>query len=236
MEVARDQELLALLKKAQINTLYMGLESFDNNVLKLLNKAQTQEGLRKSLAAIKAHKLRVLGSFVMGSDEDTIESIRSTIQSAIEVDIDYVALFPLSGYPELNSPNIPINRFFLPTWDRLDGTFVTFLPKNMKPSTLQREVNKAYQKFYSPKQILRRFLQGDPLCGLKRIAYRYWCWEIKRSTSKWIKYLESVEGPYYDENEKLIEEKLGEGIHPAQFPGSALAAGLEKATITMGGD
>ena len=61
MEVARDQELLALLKKAQINTLYMGLESFDNDVLKKLNKAQTQEGLRKSLAAIKAHKLRVLG-------------------------------------------------------------------------------------------------------------------------------------------------------------------------------
>ena len=236
MEVARDEELLALLKKAQINTLYMGLESFDNNVLKLLDKAQTQEGLRKSLAAIKAHGLRVLGSFVMGSDEDTVESIRSTIQSAIEVDIDYVALFPLSGYPELNSPNIKINRFFLPSWDRLDGTFVMFLPKNMKPSTLQREINRAYKKFYSPKQVLNRFMRGDIWCGLKRIAYIYWCWEIRRSTSKWIKYLESVEGPYYDENEKLIEEKLGEdGIHPAKYPGSSLAAGLERATISMGG-
>ena len=79
----------------------MGLESFDNDVLKKLNKAQTQEGLRKALAAIKAHKLRVLGSFVMGSDADTVETIRGTIDAAIEVDIDYVALFPLSGYPEL---------------------------------------------------------------------------------------------------------------------------------------
>lgn len=136
MEVARDEELLALLKKAQINTLYMGLESFDNDVLRKLNKAQTQEGLRKSLAAIKAHKLRVLGSFVMGSDADTVETIRGTIDAAIEVDVDYVALFPLSGYPELNSPNIPIERFFLPSWDRLDGTFVMFLPMHMKPSTL----------------------------------------------------------------------------------------------------
>ena len=237
MEVARDEEVLRLLKKAQINTLYMGLESFDNSVLKLLNKAQTQEGLRKSLAAIKSHGLRVLGSFVMGCDEDTVETIRSTIDSAIEVDIDYVALFPLSGYPEYNSPNIKINRFFLPSWDRLDGTFVMFLPKNMKPSTLQREINRAYAKFYGPRQILRRFAEGDIWCGLKRIAYSYWAWEIRRSTKKWIKYLESVEAPYYDENEKLIEEKLGEeGIHPAQYPGSSMAAGLERAVVTMGAD
>ena len=111
-----------------------------------------------------------------------------------------------------------------------------FLPKNMKPSTLQREINRAYKKFYSPKQVLNRFLRGDMWCGLKRIAYIYWCWEIRRSTYKWIKYLESVESPYYDENEKLIEEKLGEdGIHPAKYPGSSLAAGLERATISMGG-
>ena len=237
MEVARDGEVLALLKKARINTLYMGLESFDNNVLKLLNKAQTQEGLRKSLATIKSHGLRVLGSFVMGCDEDTVESLRSTIQSAIDIDIDYVALFPLSGYPELNSPNIKINRFFLPSWDRLDGTFVMFLPKNMKPSTLQREINAAYKKFFGPKQVIRRILQGDILCGLKRIAYRYWSWEISRQTKPWIKYLESVEGKYYDENDHLIEDMLPEeGIHPAKFPGSTLAAGLERTAITMGGD
>ena len=172
----------------------------------------------------------------MGSDEDTVESIRATIDAAMEVDIDYVALFPLSGYPELNSPNIPIERFFLPSWDRLDGTFVMFLPKNMKPSTLQREVNRAYKKFYGPKQIIRRFLQRDPWCGLKRIAYYYWSWEIRRSTAKWTKYLESVEGQYYDENEHLIEERLGEGIHPAKYPGSSMAGGLERAAITMAGD
>jgi radical SAM superfamily enzyme YgiQ (UPF0313 family) len=236
MEVARDEELLALLKKAQVNTLYMGLESFDDRVLKLLNKAQTSEGLKKSLQRIKAHKLRVLGSFVLGSDADTVGSIRATIDAAIEADVDYVALFPLSGYPETNAPTIPLKRFFMPTWDRLDGTFVIFLPKNMKPSTLQREVNQAYLKFYGPRQIMRRFLERDFGGGLKRMAYWYWAWEIRRSTSKWAKYLKTVEGPYYDENEQLIEERLGEGVHPAQYPGSSRGAGLERSAITMGGD
>ena len=233
MEVARDEELLALLKKAQVNTLYMGLESFDNNVLKLLNKKQTDDGLRKSLKRIKAHGLRVLGSFVLGSDADTVTSIRATIDGAIETDVDYVALFPLSGYPEINAPTIPINRFCIPTWDRLDGTFVIFLPKNMKPSTLQREINRAYKKFYGPKQIFRRFRKGDFFAAIKRVAYAYWAWEIQKSTEQWAKYLETIEGPYYDENERLIEENLGEGVHPATYPGSSRAAGLETASITM---
>ena len=82
-------------------------------------------------------------------------------------------------------PNIKINRFFLPSWDRLDGTFVMFLPKNMKPSTLQREINNAYKKFYGPRQIFRRFREGDIWCGLKRMAYSYWAWEIRRRESGW---------------------------------------------------
>ena len=40
----------------------------------------------------------------------------------------------------------------------------------MKPSTLQREVNRAYRKFYSPKQIMRRFLSGRHLVRFE--AYR----------------------------------------------------------------
>ena len=162
----------------------------------------------------------MLGSFVLGSDDDDVQSIRATIDAAIEADVDYVALFPLSGYPEENAPTIPLHRFLLPTWDRLDGTFVIFFPKNMKPSTLQKEINKAYKKFYGPKQILRRFLQRDFFAATKRMAYYYWVWEIRKSTSKWVKYLESIEAPYYDENEQLIEERLpAEGIHPAKYPG-----------------
>ena len=232
LEVARDEEMLALLKKAQVNTLYIGLESFDNRVLKLLNKKQSQDGIRNALAAIKSHKLRVLGSFVLGSDEDTVESIRATAQAAIETDLDYIALFPLSGYPEINAPTIPISRFLCPTWDRLDGTFVIFLPKNMKPSTLQKEINRFYKRFYGPKQVMRRFVRGDFFAAFKRIAFYYWSWEIRRSTSKWAKYLESVEGQYYDKNEQLIEERLGEeGIHPAQYLGSSRAAGLDWSAI-----
>ncbi len=223
LEVAQDEELLALLKKAKVNTLYLGLESFDNRVLKLLNKKQTGEKVRKALRVIRAHGIRPLGSFVLGSDEDTVESIRNTIDAAIEEDLEYMVLFPLSGYPEYNARTIPLRRFLCPSWDRLDGHFVIFFPKNMKPSTLQRELNRGYRKFYGPAQIVRRFQQGEIGSGVRRIAYAYWSWQIRRGTEEWARYLETVEGPYYDEKERLIEDRLGEGIHPAKYPGAGPA-------------
>ena len=235
LEVSRDDEMLRLLKQAKIGTLYIGLESFDDNVLKLLNKQQDRESIEKAVKKIKSFGLNVLGSFVLGSDSDTVESIRKTIDTAIEQDVDYLALFPLSGYPEYNAPTIPLNRFFMPTWDKLDGNFVIFLPKNMKPSTLQREVSASYKRFFSPKQILRKLVQRKFYGALKRLGYAIQVWEIRKATNKWADYLETIEGQYYDENEQLIESMLGEeGVHPAQFPGSSMGAGLENAVI--GGD
>ena len=233
LEVARDEELLALLNKAKVNTLYIGLESFDDSTLKHLNKHQTQEDMRKAIKTIQKHGLRIAGSFVLGSDADSVETIRATIDSAIEEDIDIGALFALSGYPEINSPTIPINRFFMPTWERLDGNFVCFLPKNMKPSTLQREFNRAYKKFYSPKRILSRLFKGDFRTAIDRTGYYYNVRRIIGNTERWAEYLETVEATYYDENERLIEERLGEGIYPAKYPGTSLAAGWEQAVMPV---
>ncbi|HJN88008.1 MAG: hypothetical protein QGH97_15715 [Dehalococcoidia bacterium] len=71
---------------------------------------------------------------------------------------------------------------------------------------------------------------------MRGIAYWYLVLEIRKRTAGWIKYLETVEGPYYDENERLIEERLGEGVHPTKYPGSSRAAGLDRTVITMGGN
>jgi anaerobic magnesium-protoporphyrin IX monomethyl ester cyclase len=223
LEVARDEELLKLLKQANVNTLYIGLESFSDYTLNLFNKKQTQQQIKNSLKTIRSHGLRVLGSFIMGSDEDTVSSMRANVETAIELDLDYMPLFPLFGYPEFNSPTIPLSRFFCPTWDRMDGNHVIFLPKNMKPSTLQREIMRAYRRFYGFKSIFRRVSKGDFWGAFMKLTFLLRTTEMGRDTGKWARYLETVEGPSYDKNERLIEERLGEGIHPARYPGSSRA-------------
>jgi radical SAM superfamily enzyme YgiQ (UPF0313 family) len=223
IEVANDEELLGLLKKARVEVLYIGLESFDDEVLRLLNKKQTGDGVREALRKIRAAGLRPLGSFVVGTDDETLETIELTVNTAIEEDLEYMVLFPLGGFPERNSPTVPLNRFLIDSWDRVDATHVTYLPKNMRPSTLQRAINRAYERFYGASQIWRRFRQGDFRSGLQRIAFSYFASRLRRGTEQWAKHLQTLEGPYYDDRDQLIEDTLGEGIHPARYPGNRRA-------------
>jgi len=232
IEVARDPEMLDLLRQAGINTLYIGMESFDDAVLKLLNKSQTRESIRRAIETIHAHGLRVLGSFVLGSDSETVQTIRATVDLAIALDIEYAAFFPLSGYPEEDGRLIPLDRFFFDDWGRLDGCHVVFLPKHMKPSTLQREIHRAYRTFYGPRQILHLLLRRRFREALRRAAYRLWIWEMERSASKWIADLEAREGPYYDANEQLLEDRV-EGLVPCQYPGSSRRSGAAPTVTSM---
>jgi anaerobic magnesium-protoporphyrin IX monomethyl ester cyclase len=232
IEVAKDEEMLRLMKEAGVIMLFIGLESFDSGVLELLNKGAPKEGIPEDIARVRSHGINVLGSFVLSSDSDSVATIRKTIDSAIELDLDLVTLFPLSGYPEKNGL-IPMNRFFFDDWSRLDGGFVIFLPKHMKPSTLQREINRAYRRFYGPRQMMQRLLKGNFRGFLWRVWYRWRVFQITRGNDEWIEHLEAVEDENYDENEELIEERLGEGIVPCQIPGGGARTDLELSPVAL---
>ena len=113
------------------------------------------------MATLRSHDLNVPRPFVIGSDSDIVQSTRNNIAFPIEEDRAFAAVSSLSSYPGHNAATIPINRFLVPNLDRMNGTSVIFVPNNMKPSTLQREINDACKKFYGPKQILRRIAHGQ---------------------------------------------------------------------------
>ena len=113
------------------------------------------------MATLRSHDLNVPRPFVIGSDSDIVQSTRNNIAFPIEEDRAFAAVYSLSSYPGHNAATIPINRFLVLNLDRMNGTSVIFLPNNMKPSTLQREISNTCKKFYGPKQILRRVLQGQ---------------------------------------------------------------------------
>ena len=52
LEVSRDDDMLRLLKQAKSGNLYIGLEPFGDNVLKLLNKQQYRESIEKAVKKI----------------------------------------------------------------------------------------------------------------------------------------------------------------------------------------
>jgi radical SAM superfamily enzyme YgiQ (UPF0313 family) len=72
LNVARDEEMLRLLAAAGFNTLFIGIESTNLDNLKAARKKQnTRGGLVEQCRAIAAHGIPVVGSMIVGFDDDT---------------------------------------------------------------------------------------------------------------------------------------------------------------------
>lgn len=209
LDIYKDPEFLALLKQAGFGPLFIGFESFNDSTLQSFEKRQTAAHIIKAIAAIKEHGLRISGSFIIGSDDDTVDSIRATIDSAIRHGIDNINIFPLSAMPSRGPQPIPRKRFILLDYDFGSGNYVTMFPKQMKPSTLQKEYIRAYRRFNNFRTAWRAIRQGNPKAGVERfaayLAHQAIIEDIER---RYLPLLYEVEEGLYDERERLIEHKL----------------------------
>jgi len=154
-----DHELLHLLAEAGCYLVYLGLESANPETLAAFNKRQSVDDIAGGLAALHSYGIKTHGMFVLGSDVDTIESIRETVDFAVANAISsaqFLSLTPLPGTRQTARLRAE-GRIFTNNWSLFDGHHVVYWPKNMSPWELQRETLAAHQRFYR----LRR-LPGNP--------------------------------------------------------------------------
>jgi radical SAM superfamily enzyme YgiQ (UPF0313 family) len=156
-DVTRDRELMELLKRSNCLYVYVGIESMNPESLKAYNKKITVEQIEESVAVFHEYGVRVHGMFVLGCDEDTVDTVRDTARFAKRNKIDtvqFMILTPLPGsrqYDEL----VAENRLLTRDWGLYDAHHVVFEPRLMSPFELQVETLKAMRSFYSIPQILK---------------------------------------------------------------------------------
>lgn len=218
IEVANHEDILQLMKDVNITNLHIGLESFSDSSLSFYNKHQSRQQMIESLNVIKKYGLRVSGSFVLGTDVDTLQTTRETVDMALEYGVHNYIGFSVMEFPNLSAPGIvPRNRMIIRDFDYGNGTFVFHFPKNMRPSVLQREMNRGLRRFY-----LHKLWEDVRQLNFRELGYKVTHYPLYRQMAKhWdehVSYLEQVEQGLYDEQDRLIEEKLGEeGIFPPYF-------------------
>ncbi|OGO38738.1 MAG: hypothetical protein A2W35_21930 [Chloroflexi bacterium RBG_16_57_11] len=209
LEIYKDPEFLGLLKQANFDPLFIGFESFNDSTLQSFEKHQTAKRIIESIKVIKEHDLRISGSFIIGSDDDTVETIRQSMDAARRNGIDNINIFPLSAMPTRKPGVVPRRRMILLDYDFGSGNHVTIFPKQMKPSTLQKEYIRAYRLFNNPGRALDAVRNGNLQAGVERLfaalAHREIIADIEK---RYLPRLFEIEQGYYDANERLIEERL----------------------------
>jgi len=161
VDVARDEELLCLMKKSGCYLLYIGIESINPKTLKEYNKKQTAEDIEKAIKTIHRHGIKIHGMFVFGADNDDKKVIDDTVRFAKKNNlhsVQFLILTPLPGtrtFGELNKQG----RIFNKQWNLYDAHHCVFVPKNFSAWGLQLRTAKAMLKFYSWSHIFKRASQ-----------------------------------------------------------------------------
>jgi len=187
-DIAKDPELLSLMKKTGCFALFIGFESINPATLSLYNKSQSIVDVENAIAAVKNHRINIHGMFVLGSDTDDIEIIKKTADFAIENELEsiqFMMLTPLPGTEVFREMEESL-RLIHTEWNYYDAHHAVFEPKLMTPIELHVETLKAMGRFYSPFAFFRNLWKQDYYYA--RVSL-YGIWSVLKARIRSIKYI-----------------------------------------------
>ena len=87
-----DDELLAAMSRAGCHTLMMGVESADDELLATYEKGYVASTVIEGFKRAKRHGLRTVGTFIIGLPEETEQTLRATLELAVELEMDFMSI------------------------------------------------------------------------------------------------------------------------------------------------
>jgi hypothetical protein len=169
-----DPELLQLMRDSNCFNVYVGFESINPRTLKLFNKKQDVAKIERAIDRFHSHGIKIHGMFVIGSDEDDVETLDETVRFARGHDIDsvqFMIMTPIPGSPDWDALYARGTKYVISdNWQMYDGHHVVHQPRRMSPYELQIGAIKAMEKFYSWGGIVQKLAKGDVYYA----AIRYW--------------------------------------------------------------
>jgi radical SAM superfamily enzyme YgiQ (UPF0313 family) len=90
---------LALLRRAGIRWLALGIESGSAHVRDGADKSLSDDDIRAVVASIQAADINVIGNFIFGLPDDTRESMRATLDLALSLNCEFANFYAAMAYP-----------------------------------------------------------------------------------------------------------------------------------------
>lgn len=180
VDVAWDDQLLKLLKKANFGRIYIGIESINQKGLDNFKKNSSLEDIRYAIRKIRSYGIDVYGLFVFGDDEFKRGDSKRVAKFVRQQGLSGVLIQPLTPFPgtSLFRQLKDEGRILHEDWQDYNGK-VVFAPKNMTAAELQKEIYDCYRKVYSPLQLAKYlfFKKGSLKLGvLGEAAFRHIEW------------------------------------------------------------
>ncbi|KYK28807.1 hypothetical protein AYK20_06550 [Thermoplasmatales archaeon SG8-52-1] len=153
-----DEELLKLAQEAGCISWTIGFDSISQKSLDSIGK-KTNISNQYTSVIDKIHDfgMNVEGSFMFGFDADTADIFDSTLDFICKADVDkaeFHILTPFPGTPLFDEYEKQ-DRIVTKDWSKYDGKNVVYKPKHLIAEDLMNGIQKMYNGFYNPSNILR---------------------------------------------------------------------------------
>ncbi len=139
LDLAKYPETLRIMTGAGFQRAYIGYESINPDSLKEAGKGLNDGEMGNLTKQFHKHGIAIHAMWVLGFDNDTIDTVKRTIKSSIKWRIEtsqFLILVPIPG-SKLFYRLKDENRIFNWDWSRYDGHHVNFYPGGMTPRQLQ---------------------------------------------------------------------------------------------------
>lgn len=164
MDIAKDAELLDLMKASGCIGVFLGIESFGVDSLADANKRQNKiANYKDAVRQIRKRGIAVMAGFIAGFDHDDEQSIINMADQLMEIGIDVPFLSimtPFRGtpiYTKLASEERIIEQR---GWNFYNGYNVAFKPKKMSEAGLLQAHRTLWKKSFSPLYSFKRIVRG----------------------------------------------------------------------------
>ena len=164
LDIARDPELLQLMKQSGCIGVFLGIESFGEASLQEANKRQNKiEHYRQSIEVLHQYGIAVMAGFIAGFDGDTPESIQAMADqlNEIGVDVPFLSILtPFKGTPLYDRLDEQGRLLEERGWQFYNGYNVAFQPQKMTEDDLLAAHRVLWKTAFSPSFVARRLLRS----------------------------------------------------------------------------
>jgi len=182
-----DEEILREAAKAGCRQIYYGIESVDPNVLRTIKKNIGPEQAKQAIRWSKKYGIRTMGFFMVGNPCDTAESVRSTIEFAKDLGLDFIQVCRTIAKPGTDLDRMMIKQTKRDYWrEHIQGEKIqTRLPTPWSTLTepeTESLTKEFYLRFYfRPRIVWNRISQIKSLRELARYIKVGWEMLLQKS-------------------------------------------------------
>ncbi len=166
IDITKDKELMKLAAESGCKTVFVGIETFSQEILNNMGKHQNKiSDYKKAIKTFHEYGIYVTTSHIIGFDADTVESVRKIPEIVHDLDMDMPYLNILTPYYGTNifDQYIRENRILTKNWSLYNAFNAVFQPKNMSVNELHSVYLEIWKEIHSVKNTFKRVFKNIPI-------------------------------------------------------------------------